>query len=554
MTAKTMMRLHQGRRTSWCNRISMLVAAGSLLAASAAHGQTISDEPALAPLPLEWKVLRLTLDGYLRVRGEVYNDLDLSRGPTPTTGQPIFPVPAGGGESHTLTGLDMRLRLEPTLAIGQAVRIHVRADVLDNVGFGSTPDVLGTGGSSYATQSAMPLESGVNALHDGIRVKRAWGEVTLPFGILSAGRMGGLVSWGTGFFVNDGGCLSCDHGDSGDRIALTVPLLGHYVTALYELSASGPYAVPFAQPIDLDRRAHVDTFALAIARYDSPEAQRRRLAAGKTLLQYGFLGSYRAQDLDAPGWTRDGGLLAAPSSSSYLHRGAKVGAFDLWVLVHHGGLRLELEAAAVIGRIDDASNIAGVSFTKPATLTQLGAVANVAYTFRFPLRLRLDAGFASGDDAPGFGVRVAPGQTTTTRGDLDGPQLRPPADYTVDNFRFHPDYHVDLILWRRIIGQVSDAMYLRPSVLVGPFGPRTSAIAFEAAAIGSRAIYATSPPGQDANLGVEIDLRARWRIEPAFEVDLAWGLFLPGAGFKNLDLHLDPHPAQTVELLLAYRM
>ena len=54
--------------------------------------------------------------------------------------------------------------------------------------------------------------------------------------------MGALVSWGTGFFVNNGDCLGCDFGDSGDRIALTIPILNHYITALYELSASGPYA------------------------------------------------------------------------------------------------------------------------------------------------------------------------------------------------------------------------------------------------------------------------------------------------------------------------
>jgi hypothetical protein len=31
-------------------------------------------------------------------------------------------------------------------------------------------------------------------------------------------------------------------------------------------------------------------------------------------------------------------------------------------------------------------------------------------------------------------------------------------------------------------------------------------------------------------------------------------VFLPGGGFKNLDLHLDPQPAQALELILAYRI
>ena len=38
----------------------------------------------------------------------------------------------------------------------------------------------------------------------------------------------------------------------------------------------------------------------------------------------------------------------------------------------------------------------------------------------------------------------------------------PPRDRTVDNFRFHPDYRIDRILFREIIGTVTDAVYLRP--------------------------------------------------------------------------------------------
>ena len=523
--------------------------------AVSARAQESNDDPPLPPPPVEWKVLKLTFDGYLRVRGDVWNDLDLSRGPTPTTGQPIFPTPAGGGDGHTLTGLDMRFRLEPTLSIGQAVKVHVRADVLDNVGFGSTPDVLPSyTGAAYATGPAQSPESGENALKDAIRIKQAYGEVVLPFGVLQAGRMGAPFNWGTGFFVNNGSCISCDAGDTGDRIALTVPLFGHYVSALYELSASGPYAVPFAQNIDLDARAHVDTFALAFARFDSPEAQRRRVRSGRTLVQYGLFASYRGQELDAPAWTQPNGLLRTYGPNDFVKRDVKSLAADLWVLVQHKGLRAELEAAGSWGRIGDATNQAGVSFTDPVTTAQYGAVASVAYQFGFPLRLRLEGGFASGDDAPGFGVRIVPGQYTSQKGDLDGPQLRPPADRTVNNFRFHPDYHVDLILFRRIIGTVSDAMYMRPSIAVGPFGGRMSGFSAEAVLIASRAIYATTPPGQDASLGVELDVRARWRIEPGFEINAAWGLLLPGPGFKNLALAIDPKPAQALEVILAYRL
>ena len=395
---------------------------------------------------------------------------------------------------------------------------------------------------------------GLNSWSDAVKVKRAWGEVTLPFGVLQAGRMGALVNWGTGFFVNDGACASCDHGDSGDRIALTVPLLGHYLSGVYELSASGPYVVPFAQPVNLERRAQVQTGALSFYRFDSVEAQRRIVNAGRTLVQYGLLASYRSQELDAPAWLQPGGLVRGYGPPDFLRRGVKSFAGDVWLLVHHKGFRAELEAATVLAWIDDASNLPGVAFRQPVTAYQFGGVASLSYKFRFPLKLRAEVGFASGDDAPGFGVRVANGQTSTQKGDLDGPQLRPPGDTTINNFRFHPDYHVDLILWRRLIGQVTDAVYVRPSIVAGPFGSAMNAISFEAAVINSNAVYATTPPGQERALGTELNLLARYRYEPSFEIGLSYGVLFPGAGFRNLALALDAKPAQALELLLIYRI
>lgn len=539
-------------------RYLLVLIALALVPAGWARADDAPDEAplrSLAMTPSPWRDFRLLLDGYYRVRGDVFNDLDLSRGPTPTTGQPIFPLPAAGGGDHTITAADMRLRLEPTLEVGQAVRLHMRVDVLDNLGWGSTPDVLpSTSEPALAVAQATPPETGVNALESSVRVKQVWGEVTLPFGTLAAGRMGGLISWGTGFFINNGDCLGCDHGDSGDRVALTVPVLGHYVTALYELSASGPYVDNFGENLDLDRRAQVNTVALAIARYKSTDAQLRRLRAGRTLVQYGLLASYRRQDLDAPGWTQPGGLTRTFGPNDFVGRGLSAFAADLWFMIHHHGLRAEIELATVIGQIDDATNAPGVSFRAPITSKQVGGVASLSYSFHWPLRLRAELGYASGDDAPGFGNRIAPGQLTTRPGDLDGPQARPPVDYTIDNFRFSPDYHVDLILWRRILGQVTDAVYIKPTVRLGPFGSRWHHITFDASVIELNAIYPTTPPGQNSYLGTEIDLLARYRYEAGFEVDAGYGIFFPGDGFKNLQLNLAPQPAQTLEIILAYRI
>ena len=499
--------------------------------------------------------LRFTIHGYLRVRADVFDDLDMSRGATSSTGQPIFPTPAAGG-GHTITAADMRLRLEPEMKVGQAVRFLMRIDVLDNIGWGSTPDVLpSTTAESYAASYQASPSAGINSASDAIRVKRAWGEVALPFGILSAGRMGALINWGTGFFVNNGNCLSCDNGDAGDRVALTVPLLGHYITGLYELSSSGPQIpLGFGQTASADTRANVNTVALAIARYNSQEAQLRQLDGHRTLVQYGFLGAYRWQKLDAPAWIQPGGLSHPFGTDDFVNRGLKSFSGDLWFLLHKGGLRWEIEAATVLGQIGDSTNVPGINYRQATVVRQWGGVTSLAYQFHFPVRLRAEVGVASGDSAPGFGVRFANGQTQTVKGDLDGPQLRPPADNSVDNFAFHPDYRVDLILWRRIVGRVTDAVYVKPTLRLGPFGNSQHHVTIDLSLIDSTALYAATPPGQAHRLGDELDVELRYRLELGFEALLSYGVFFPGAGFRNLDLSLAPKPAQTFEAILAYRM
>jgi uncharacterized protein (TIGR04551 family) len=222
--------------------------------------------------------------------------------------------------------------------------------------------------------------------------------------------------------------------------------------------------------------------------------------------------------------------------------------------VHRGGFRIELEVATVIGVIGDASEQPGVALRERVLSRQFGGVLSSSYQFRWPIRLRVELGVASGDDAPGFGNRPERGPLVPAPGDVDGPQFRPPVDYTVDNFRFNPDYRFDLVLWRRILGQMTDAVYVKPSVRLGPFGSTHHHVTIDAALVDSNALYRTTPPGQERHLGVELDVVARYRYEHGFEALLGYGVLFPGAGFRNVVQNLDPRPAQVLELILAYRM
>ncbi len=106
----------------------------------------------------------------------------------------------------------------------------------------------------------------------------------------------------------------------------------------------------------------------------------------------------------------------------------------------------------------------GVLLRDRVTSTQFGAVIETEFLDPNGLvTFGLDAGLASGDSAPGFGSYPRLGQSYGRPGDIDAPQANVPYDNTIDNFRFHPDYRIDQILFREIIGTITDAaIYLRP--------------------------------------------------------------------------------------------
>jgi uncharacterized protein (TIGR04551 family) len=497
----------------------------------------------------------IDIAGYFRTRFDLYENFDLNRGPTPTTGQTIFPVPASN-PSGLLTSGNMRLRLEPTIRVGWGVAVHARIDLLDNVVFGSTPEGLPasvqapmSGGSVFMR----PPEAGTNAEVDSIRVKRAWGEVLLPFGLLSVGRMGALIDWGTGFFVNSGNCLDCDQGDVGDRVAFATPIADHILAFAFDFGASGPTSATLraldAQPFDLDRSDDVRSWALAFARYNSDPVVRRYVGAGRWVVNYGLLAAIRTQEYDVPAYYYYGNLRRVYGADELVSRGLFACSGDLWLGIRRGHWTLDVEAALLYARVENSSLLPGVATRDAIRALQLGGVVRSLHRWE-RLELEAQAGLASGDPAPGLGYRAPLSQLSTQPGDLDGPQIAVPADLELNNFRFNPDYHVDLILWRQIIGTVTDAFYGR---IGGRYSPLRD-LWLGGAAIVSTALEPDSTPSGELPLGVELNLTASYQLEPGFEAHLGYGVLVPLSGLRNVRFDLDPEPAQTLHLLLAFRV
>ncbi len=131
-------------------------------------------------------------------------------------------------------------------------------------------------------------------------------------------------------------------------------------------------------------------------------------------------------------------------------------------------------------------------------------------------------------------------------GSLEGQQANPPADNTVDNFRFHPDYHIDQILFREIIGTITDAIYVRPHVRTTLLVVGTDRLEAGAALIDSWAVYASSTPGGQRPLGIEIDPELRYASSDGFAATLDYGVLFPGSAFDNPVAHLEARTAQIV--------
>lgn len=484
------------------------------------------------------------IDGYLRARGEALYNFDLDRGPTPS-GRFFFPLPLANPSSPWLTHGDLRLRTDFSIYPEKAnLGVHLRVDVLDNLAFGSTPR-----GTPLTTTSQEPP-----GFEDAFRIKRAYGQALTPFGLLAVGRMG--ADWGLGILANSGDCRDCNSGDAADRVAFMTPIAKHIWALAYDLAYRGPTVdrIPDSRTLDLDPSDNVRTVTFAVTRFRRKWVRDRRREAGRSTVDYGAYVSHRWQQNDVPVHYVPTADDVELDPNQVVERRFRALAVDGWIRWVHPSFRIEIEAAYLGARIEEPSLIPGVRLDKPITGRQFGA----AFESDFgpadgPVRAGVDAGFASGDDAPGFGARSQFRGDVPQPGDLDGAQANPPGDIQVNNFRFHPDYRIDRILFHEIIGTVTDAAYFRPHInwLIGRTGP--GAFYASLATPVSWAVESASTPGGSSPLGVELDPSLTYRNERGFLLAFDYAVLFPFEGLSNTVENLPAEPAQLFKLTALYQ-
>jgi uncharacterized protein (TIGR04551 family) len=486
-------------------------------AASARVGFGDPAEPFRERAPDDW----IVVDGHLRLRGAVFGNLDLDRGPSPSTGKPLWP--AGEGPLDTTTGADMRVRLAPSFFLGDDVRVFLEVDLLDNVALGVRPrgtPYAGAPGIVAGGAFQEPLDFATGAF----RVRSAVGEVLTPFGTLSAGRA--PSHFGLGIAANAGDDVDDDGGDRADRVAFVTPLFGHFVAASFDWAASGAAGGdPLSSPDPRRFSDEVHSLAVALLRFRSPWEVELYREAGRVVFDYGAAFSTQWQRTDVPGFYQSFDPALA-SDAARVPRNYLGLVVDVWARAVFGPLRIEAEAIASHLDIENASPLAGVELREPVTGNPFGGVVQVEWQ-AVPelLALHVEGGVASADPAYGFVDDSASPLAVSRPGDVKGPQIDGSRDTRVDAFRFHPAYRVDLILWRSLLGGVSEAGYARAAVRSRPL----QMIELELSTIYSQGLLSERTPGGVGPLGLEVDGAATLRIGQ-FSVRTDAGVLFPFGG------------------------
>ena len=558
------------RRARFAAGVLLLLALGS--SAFAEEGGT----PAAGPIPNPYgslsrspdrhldhdaahRPLTFELHGYVRIRGDAWGHADLG-----IAGR----QPALSGDTWLETA-NMRVRLAPVLFIAGEAALHLELDLFDNLVLGATPDGLprtSTAPAVGASTTQEPPSAGLNGFRDSIRVKKAFLELPLPIGVLLLGRMGN--NWGLGLVASAGDDLDDDYDDSVDRIAFVTSVWDHLVALAYDFNASGPTTATQydrrGQAFDLTDRDDARTVSVAIARFDTEEMRRRRLAGGRLVLNYGLAFSYRWQDMDLPTY-----YLAEPGSRDWEPSELVQRGFTAWMLDGYVRLaipadgwtiRIEAEGAYMRGSVDHPDPLPNVEANFTISSEQGAAVGKIEVSPPgLPLWFGVHAGWASGDPAPGFGVWARPSDNGITQlptaGDLDGLQLvlpsdpSQPRDTAVDNFRFHPNYRVDQILWRRIVGTFTDGWFVRFDIRGYPL----PALKLHAGVIYSETLHSLSAPGLARPLGVELELGATYYTRGGFEARVIYAGLFPLDGLRDFFGGVQPEASHLLRALLAYR-
>ena len=497
-----------------------------------------------------WKLLEL--DGYYRMRTDWFKNFNLGFPDIdPKFGGSPFPTALGCKSplsSHpcddSLSSANMRLRLEPTINLDEGTSVHIQADLLDNILLGSTPSdpVLGSAYTDPNTNSRppagpfnngtqAPVAQGINSDRPAVQIKRAWAEVAVPLGVAKFGRMPN--HWGMGILYNGGGAdpinggydYDADYGDTVDRASFSLLIPGTNLRAMVASdwaltrlvsNQTVANAGHEGHPFDLDDSDDVNSWVGVISRMDSAQEFKDTVDRGEIAFNYGVYFEYKTQAWDSN--TRAFTLGGSPDPAAYQPRDLKTYSPDVWAKVALNKLTIEAEFAAQLGSVRIAATADPAATPRSYTIRKFGGAGRATWRgLDGKLRLGLEGGFASGDqwdNTPQGATNIA---FANPLGDPTNPNAK-----ALTQFAFNRDYKVDLILWRHLIGAVTNAGYVKPFLQYDV----TKSVSFKVANVSSFALKRVATPGNDVMYGTEFDGDLGYQSGGLF-VGVSYGVLFP---------------------------
>ncbi|MBN2695385.1 hypothetical protein JXR93_12055 [bacterium] len=433
----------------------------------------------------------LSFDGYFRFQYFYRDNFDLNAWNRDVNSGQIYgssqylptlnEVHKGKPLDDSVISYNTRFRFSPILNVGEYVQSIFTLDVFDNSLFGT--DVKG----------------------DKLAVKEGYAILKTPFGKVKLGRV--ATNWGLGIFRNDGKSTQANYGSYIDQLYFeTNPievLLPNFKASLsYEVSESFPGQNPsnYSSSLNYDREDLDDKTEWVLTLRDEMDSEKRDeyLKSGKNLFEWGIFASYGSRDNIYQ--------TVDPSTSEAIdnYNSDDYSAYTLDAfLSFYSGRFFSIKSELVWITGDDN----GSSFNKwgGAIETNLSFLANT-------LKFGIDAGVASGDEDYDTYNTVFNGSALPS-----------------GNFRFAPDYQVDLIFLKQI-GILTDLFYVKPHVTYNIH----PTITLDFWSVYTQALKNEATFGRDPYLGLEFDLQVQYVTSDGINFGIAAGLFIPGAGMDWL--------------------
>ena len=525
-------------------------------ASGEAAGTTIQTKYIPAAAKTSERMPRFEHHGYFRTRLNAFGNYDLDTRGTSPVAVPLDSKHRGNGQQENISmndedthlGANMRFRYQPTLHISESVRIAGSFDVMDNFVLGTSPNGLRTNWGAdefFSFNGAQPVNSSTFG-QNAIAVKALYGEADTLIGTFRAGRV--PAHWGLGIIYNDGGvykrdqqilegkgwkCIDCDSSDAIDRVEWQIrdPFFDIlYLAFSWDFVNSGLASYnlqqdSLGQAFDLGETDDVLQFTLSL--FDRPISQQEIDERYRAMYElrdwtydWGVLFSYRKQDKAAE---VDAIQMGDGASSTYdlYNKAAEAYVIDLWgrffvPCPKEVMLRLEAEFVGSFGSVELDRDADG----KSRDIAQVGFAFEAETTWR-DLITGLKTGVAWSDNMVYSGHPL-----------IDQLDVVPMGS----NLRFDPNYSVDQIMFKELMGGINNAWYLN---LYGEYKfplamPQfTTSLGARLDLMTAAAMEKSATPGNSAWYGFEANAKLFYDESDRFRFEIGAGVFVPGAAWTN---------------------